>query len=88
MIDVNDYINIKCPFCGEQAIHVAVCDDEGNYHGLVGCEYESDPWSGLGYMLVHDGWGECILCSEGDCMGGIIFDTPEEALGAMKLRND
>ena len=84
------YLNIRCPFCGEEVIHVAVCDDEGNIHGLIGCEYEYDPWSGLGYVLIHDGWGECVLCTDDDqtCMGGIIFDTPDEALEALKIKND
>ena len=81
------YSNICCPFCGKNEIHVAVCDDEGNIHGFIGCEYEDDPWSGLGYVLIHDGWGECILCTDGDqgCLGGIIFDTPDEAVEALKM---
>lgn len=70
-----------CPFCHKHAVHIAVCDDEGNYHGHPGCEYESDPWSGLGYFLYHEGWGDCILCTDdmNQSMGGVIFDTATEA---------
>ena len=70
----------KCPFCGKQSVYIGVCDDEGNYHGRIGCEYESDPWSGLSYSLRHEGWGECILCTDGEVMGGVLFDTAEEAV--------
>lgn len=69
----------NCPFCGKQAVYIGVCDDEGNYHGQIGCEYESDPWSGLSYALMHKGWGECILCTNDEVMGGVLFDTAEEA---------
>ena len=78
----------NCPFCGKNKVFIGVHDDEGNYHGLLGCEYESDPWSGLSYALHHDGWGECILCSSGDyhIMGGVLFDTAEEAANAWNRR--
>lgn len=72
----------KCPFCGKKAVYIGVCDDEGNHHGELGCEYESDPWSGLSYALFHAGWGECILCTNDDVMGGVLFDTAEEAADA------
>ena len=70
-----------CPFCKKKAVYITVHDDEGNYHGLPGCDYESNPWSGLSYALHHEGWGDCILCSDGDelVMGGVLFDTAEEA---------
>lgn len=76
---------MKCPFCGKNAIFVGVHDDEGNYKGEVGCEYESDPWSGLSYGMHHDGWGECILCTDGEneVMGGCLFDTAVEAVQAL-----
>lgn len=71
----------KCPFCNKQAVFIGVCDDEGNYHGRIGCEYENDAWSGLCYALHHEGWGDCILCTDGEeqAMGGVLFDTAEEA---------
>jgi hypothetical protein len=70
-----------CPFCRKQAVFIGVHDDEGNYHGPIGCEYEEDAWSGLSYALHHEGWGDCILCTDGTNgeMGGVLFDTAEEA---------
>lgn len=72
----------SCPFCKKDVVYIGVHDDEGNYHGRIGCEYESDPWSGLTYGLHHEGWGECILCTDGnyEVMGGVLFDTPDEAV--------
>jgi len=71
----------KCPCCGKAVVTIRVHDDEGNYQGELGCEYEKNPWSGLSYALHHDGWGECLLATDGDyeVMGGILFDTAEEA---------
>ena len=79
-----------CPFCGQKTIFVGVQDDEGNYHGLVGCEYENDPWSGLSYALHHEGWGNCPLCTDGaySTMGGMLFDTAEEAINALTPPNE
>ena len=79
-----------CPFCGQKTIFVGVHDDEGNYHGLVGCEYENDPWSGLSYALHHEGWGDCPLCTDGaySTMGGMLFDTAEEAINALTPPNE
>lgn len=70
-----------CPFCKEKKVFIGVHDDEGNYHGPIGCEYEKDPWSGLCYALHHEGWGDCILCTDGadSAMGGVLFDTADEA---------
>lgn len=75
----------RCPLCGEDKLHIGVHDDEGNYHGELGCAYESDPWSGLSYGIHHDGWGECILCTDdtNTVMGGVLFDTPQEAHDAI-----
>lgn len=74
-----------CPFCGEKFLFIGVHDDEGNYHGRIGCEYEQAPWSGLSYALHHDGWGDCVLCTDGasGVMGGILFDTAQEAAEAI-----
>ena len=74
-----------CPFCGQKAIFVGVHDDEGNFKGRPGCEYESDPWSGLCYAIHHDGWGDCILCTDAHDLplGGCFFDTAEEAFQAI-----
>lgn len=77
-------ISLKpCPYCKKEAVSIGVHDNEGNYKGEPGCEYESHPWSGLCYGLHHwDGFGECIFCSDDHVMGGILFDTAEEAAEA------
>ena len=81
---------MECPICKKKALFVGVHDDEGNYHGLVGCEYENDPWSGLSYALHHEGWGDCLLCTDGaySTMGGMLFDTAEDAISALSPPNE
>lgn len=81
-IKKKDCVLKKCPFCKKSAVFVGVHDDEGNYHGNLGCEYERNPWSGLSYALHHEGWGDCILCTDDteQTMGGVLFDTAEEAI--------
>ena len=83
-------INMECPICKNKVLFVGVHDDEGNFHGLVGCEYENDPWSGLSYALHHDGWGDCPLCTDGaySAMGGMLFDTAEDAISALSPPNE
>lgn len=74
-----------CPFCERiDAVFIGVHDDEGNYHGELGCDYESNPWSGLSYGLHHKDWATCLLCTDGyeSSMGGMLFDTVEEATKA------
>ena len=79
-----------CPFCGKKSLFIGVHDDEGNYHGPLGCEYENDPWSGLSYALHHEGWGDCPLCTDGaySTMGGMLFDTAEDAISALSPPNE
>ena len=73
-----------CPFCGQKAIFVGVHDNEGNYEGRPGCEYELDPCNGLCYAIHHDGLGDCILCTDGHDMPlGHFFDTAEEVFQAI-----
>lgn len=81
---------MECPICKKKVLFVGVHDDEGNYHGLVGCEYESDPWSGLSYAIHHDGRGDCPLCTDGaySTMGGMLFDTAEEAISSLYPPNE
>ena len=81
---------MECPICKKKVLFVGVHDDKGNFHGLVGCEYENDPWSGLSYALYHDGWGDCPLCTDGayTTMGGILFDTAENAISALSPQNE
>lgn len=82
--------NMECPICKKKVLFVGVHDDEGTYHGLVGCEYENDPWSGLSYALHHEGWGDCPMCTDGaySTMGGMLFDTAEDAISALSLPNE
>ena len=82
--------NMECPICKKKVVFVGVHDDEGNYHGPVGCEYENDPWSGLSYALHHEGWGDCPLCTDGaySTMGGMLFDIVEEAISALSPPNE
>lgn len=79
-----------CPFCGKKAVFIGVHDKEGNFKGYPGCEYESVPWRGLSYALHHEGWGDCIFCTDGAdlTMGGMLFDTTEEAADAWNKRAD
>lgn len=81
---------MECPICKKKAVFVGVHDDEGNYHGDLGCEYENAPWSGLSYALHHEGWGDCPLCTDGaeSTMGGMLFDTAEEAISALSPPNE
>jgi len=78
-----------CPFCHKDAVFIGVHDDEGNFHGLLGCDYESKPWSGLSYALHHEGWGDCIMCTDdaNEVMGGVLFDTAEEAIETWNRRD-
>ena len=81
---------IDCPICKKKVLFVGVHDDEGNYRGLVGCEYENDPWSGLSYALHHEGWVDCPMCTDGaySTMCGMLFDTAEDAISALSLPNE
>ena len=79
---------LPCPFCGGNFL-IAVCDDEGNIHNEAG--YEQDPWSGLGYQIVHsvEENKDCPIAKyeEDDAIMGIfIFDTREEAIEAINRR--
>ena len=38
---------MECPICKREVLFVGIPDDEGNFRGLVGCEYENGPWSGV-----------------------------------------
>lgn len=73
---------LPCPWCKEE-VFVYVHDDEGNAKGNLGCDYERDPWSGLSYGIHHFvEWGTCPLASGyyDDSVGGMLFDTAEEAI--------
>lgn len=79
-----------CPFCKGKA-HIIPCDDEGNLHYEDG--YEQNPYSGIGYLLVHDSDEnpDCPIAHEpGDNFygGGKIYETPEQAAAAWNRRAD
>ena len=71
---------LSCPFCGCSA-KIAQCDDEGNVRGE---EYESNPWSGLGYRIVHES-DDCPI-STGEDGYNLIYDSREEAVNDWNTR--
>lgn len=75
-------IMLRCPCCNKNVVFIGVHDEEGNYKGIHGCDYENDPWSGLTYAIHHEGYGDCILCTDGKeyPMGGVDFETYEKAI--------
>lgn len=62
-----------CPFCGYKS-KIVQCDDEGNVRGE---KYESNPWSGLGYRVVHES-DDCPISTSEDGYN-LIYDSQEEA---------
>lgn len=71
-----------CPFCGGMT-KVVQCDDEGNVRGE---EYESNPWSGLGYRVMHES-DDCPI-STGEDGYNLIYDSREEAESHWNRRAD
>ena len=71
-----------CPFCGCKS-KIVQCDDEGNVRGE---EYESNPWSGLGYRIVHES-DDCPI-STGEDGYNLIYDSREEAESHWNQRAD
>jgi hypothetical protein len=76
-----------CPFCGGET-KIAVCDSEGN---LRDDDYEQNPWSGLGYQLIHtieenEGCPIAKYDCDGAEMGVYIYDSKEEAIEAWNRR--
>lgn len=77
---------LVCPFCGG-SVRIVACDDEGN---LRPEEYENNPWSGLGYKLMHEEidvpeWKSCPIATfndEGWGQGTHIYDSKDEAYDA------
>lgn len=69
-----------CPFCGCKS-KIVQCDDEGNVRGE---EYESNPWSGLGYRVVHES-DDCPI-STGEEGYNLIYDSREQAVEAWNNR--
>lgn len=71
-----------CPFCGGMA-KIVQCDYEGNIRSE---EYESNPWSGLGYRVVHES-DDCPI-STGEDGYNLIYDSREEAESHWNRRAD
>lgn len=75
----------SCPFCGEN-INLGISDDEGNMRDE---EYESEPWSGLTFTLIHeyqDGVGCPIATHHGEILGCRLYESREEATQAWNKR--
>lgn len=72
-----------CPWQKENEpckLEIAVLDDEGNYYGEPGCDYEQDPFSGgPWYTLDHSG------CSAGEYSFG-KFSSVDELIEAWNTR--
>lgn len=72
----------KCPFCGGEA-RIQLTDEEGNFRDS---DYLQDPWSGVGYVLVHD-VPECPISKpEGEIVGSFIYDSEKDAAEAWNKR--
>lgn len=74
-----------CPFCGEN-VDLGVSDDEGNMRDE---EYESDPWSELSFMLIHEYQDdiECPIATHyGEILGSRLYESREEAAKAWSTR--
>lgn len=76
---------MPCPFCGGSII-IGIVDDEGNPHDET---YAKNPYSGIGYTLVHDDsvtMGDCPITTwEGEFLG-FIYDSADEAIVAWNTR--
>lgn len=76
-----------CPFCGTKNLSIGVYDEECNYHGELGCDYQNAPYSGLSFGIIHDKT-DCILkqVSDNETVGDWYYDTVEEAVAAWNRR--
>lgn len=75
-----------CPFCGGKA-RIQVTDDEGN---LKSESYLKDPYSGVGYVIIHDisiSTDCCPIATNLNEVQGIyIYDSKQEAIDAWNKR--
>ena len=75
-----------CPFCGGGAT-IVICDDEGNLRDET---YLENPYSGLGYFIIHDETqqkGDCPIARYVDePQGKWIYETAEDAIKAWNTR--
>ena len=76
-----------CPWC-KKVPKIQLTDAEGNFRSE---SYLDDPYSGVGYALVHmteDSDDKCPIATvdEETILGGMIYDTEEEAIDAWNRR--
>jgi hypothetical protein len=75
-----------CPFCGGEA-RIQVTDDEGN---LKSESYLEDPYSGVGYVIIHDisnSTDSCPIATNLDeIQGCYIYTSKQEAIDAWNKR--
>lgn len=76
-----------CPFCGGEA-RLQLTDDEGNFRDE---SYLEDPYSGVGYVIMHDTSNstECcpIATNLDEILGRYIYDSKQEAINAWNKRD-
>lgn len=78
-----------CPFCGGN-VSIGISDDEGNPRDE---EYESDPWSGLSFTILH-GYDDNEGCpiahynEDGETVGILLYESREEAVKTWNKRLD
>lgn len=78
----------RCPFCGGEA-RIQLCDEEGNWKSE---EYLEDPYSGIGFVIVHDSTmtkQNCPIATNPDddmTQGNVIYSTEESAADAWNRR--
>lgn len=87
MMDKQEAKLLPCPFCGGEA-RILVSDSEGN---LRDDDYEMNPWSGLGYRLIHaieenEGCPIAKYDCDGAEMGVYIYNSKKEAIEAWNRR--
>jgi len=79
-----------CPFCGSENVDLMVMDDEGNPKGLLGSgraeSYLLDPWSGLGFSIVHPPGDDAEPCPISDVTFAYSYGTPQDAARAWNTR--
>lgn len=74
-----------CPFCGKK-VSIGISDGEGNNRNE---EYESNPWSGLTFTLIHeyqDGIECPIATHHQEILGSRLYESREEVIQAWNTR--
>lgn len=81
----------KCPFCGGK-FHILLCDEEGNPHND---NYLKDPYNGVYYYIAHSRYdvpknAKCPIAQEDylEPIGNCLYETKEEALEALKIKDN